>query len=612
MQSGNWTSIASPAGGINPTTTTIDVSRANTESKQFYRAALNSIEPFDDSGFVYDDSIVQPPPQNNILLLILDDWGIDAFDLYNTRSGPNIAFANMPHLKSLLFTHPATAGATSIPDKGLLFDNGHSQPICSPTRATILTGRHPYQHTVGNPNTGILPSSELTFPEIMQADAPSYGLASFGKWHLGNDITGPRDVGGWPTFQGTIGTDINTLVANGDYASPYATSVQVDNAVNYITGQGTDPWCVWMGFNAPHTPWADPATHLTPTAGYSGGNTTDKENYIRMLEALDHEIGRLLASVDLTKTNIIVVGDNGTPGPTDQAPAGGLASAKGSLFEGGIHVPFFAAGPDVTVTGRSNELVHVVDLFSTILDLASVNVSVATTGIDIHSKSLLPIFQGNDMEDRCIISEKFNLNATTDGRALIDEDWPQYKLIAINDVTDPNDAVAYQMYEIGTEGVEINTLTTPPAPGDPHETAYNLLVAKDLSLQPSASNIVTVDLDIPNPTSGTHTVTNNSVNWPQLTANGGGPSHPLVITVGGVNATWDGGTINATLGDGGTMFSASRVDDSGNSDRWSLRFNIDLGIAGFAPGSSHDILIRFQGGNGGQREYTLTNAYTAP
>lgn len=67
------------------------------------------------------------------------------------------------------------------------------------------------------------------------------------------------------------------------------------------------------------------------------------------------------------------------------------------------------------------------------------NVTAATQGIDIHSRSISPIFRGTDMEERCIISEKFGLNVNTDERALMLAELPQYTLISIQDVTDAND-----------------------------------------------------------------------------------------------------------------------------------------------------------------------------
>lgn len=492
-----WNTLAG-VDATDASTPITDTGRLSTDEKQFYQIGLNYIQPFDDTGFDFDDSIISTGPQNNVLLLILDDWGIDASELYNEEVGAQLA--NMPILRNLAET-------------GLLFTRGYAQPICSPTRATLLTGRQPYQHGVGNPTSdNTLPSSELTFPEIITTEAPDYGLASFGKWHLGSGDTGPFDTGGWPNFSGTLSGGVpdysswerieienGTLTDSGTTVTTYATTAQVTEAASFITAQGNDPWVVWMGFNAPHSPFQDPPANLAPVGGYTTSGNTNLDLYIRMLEALDTEIGRLLQSINLATTNIIVVGDNGTPGQVDQAPAGGIAGSKGDLTEGGIHVPFFANGPDIIQTGTSDKLVHVVDLFSTILDLTGVNTTTATDGIDIAAQSLVPIFQGSDMEERCIISEKFN-DGNDDGRALIMDQWPQYKLISTQDVTDPSDTPSYQMYEIGSNGVESTTLTTPPNSGDAWEAAYNALLAKDQSLVlPVAAN-QTVYLELPNVT----------------------------------------------------------------------------------------------------------------
>lgn len=560
-----------------------------------------------------DDFSVSGP--NNVLLLILDDWGIDASELYNTETGAGIQLANMPNLRSLLFSD-INSSPLGIPDKGLLFTRGYAQPICSPTRATLLTGRQPYQHGVGNPQAdATLPASEQTFPEIITAAAPNYGLASFGKWHLGSGDTGPIDTGGWPNFSGTLqggvqdynvwtrvkiedgvlvddGTAIADLVTAGTYASPYVTTVQVDEAVSFISAQGAEPWVVWMGFNAPHDPFQEPPASLAPEGGYTTTGNTNGDLYIRTLEALDTEIGRLLASVDLSQTNIIVVGDNGTPGQVDQAPAGGLAAAKGSLNEGGIHVPFFAHGPDISQTGKTDKLAHVADLFTTILDLTGV---ATPDNLDLHSTSLAPIFNGTDTADRCLIAEKFGLNAT-DGRALIMDDWPEYKLISTQDVSDPNDTPTYQMYLLGANGVESTTLTTPPAPGDAWEAAYNALVAKDQSLEPDVT-VPPVTINIVMPT-GTP---------PLINIQNGNIVRPNGITIGGVAATWDTGDIAV----GGVTTSAARVDVNGEPNQFSLVATFDEATSGLTSGQTYDIIVSFPGG-GGSRVFTANTQYTAP
>jgi len=562
---------------------------------------------------------------NNVLLLILDDWGIDASELYNAR-GPGIQLANMPNLRGLLYS---SGQITGTPDEGLLFTRGYAQPICSPTRATILTGRQTYQHGVGNPNPdNILPASEVTFPEIISRAAPRYELASFGKWHLGSGNTGPRDRGGWPNFSGTLqggvqdynswnrvkvedgvvvdsGTSIASLVADGVYTSPYATSVQIDEAVSFIETRGASPWVVWMGFNAPHDPFHDPPAELAPEGGFSTTGVSNRDLYVRMLEALDREIGRLLASVDLERTNVLVVGDNGTPNQVDQAPVGGLAGAKGSLNEGGIHVPFFAAGPDIRQTGISDTLVQVADLFTTILDLTGVDTAGETGSLELHSNSLLPIFNGTDVAERLIIAEKWGLNAR-DGRALISDDWPQYKLVSLQDVTDPADVATYQMYLIGEAGVEIAALTTPPDEGELHAAAYQALVAIDLALAPAEASTVTLQIDLPPTGISTN---GQAANLPALVnATNGNVVRPIAITVGGESASWDNGNITRN----GATTSAARVDEEGNPDPTSVVAEFDVANSGLISGQSYSVEVSFRGGGGASRIFTATSQFVMP
>ena len=562
---------------------------------------------------------------NNVLLLILDDWGIDASELYNTR-GPGIQLADMPNLRGLLYS---SGEITGTPDEGLLFTRGYAQPICSPTRATILTGRQTYQHGVGNPNPdNILPASEETFPEIISRAAPDYGLASFGKWHLGSGNTGPRDRGGWPNFSGTLqggvqdynswnrvkieggvvvdpGTAITSLVADGVYLSPYATSVQVDEAVSFIGARGSSPWVVWMGFNAPHDPFHDPPAELAPEGGFSTTGVSNRDSYVRMLEALDREIGRLLSAVDRERTNILVLGDNGTPNQVDQPPLGGLAGAKGSLNEGGIHVPFFAAGPDVRQMGVSDALVQVSDLFTTILDLTGVDAVDETASLDLHSNSLVPIFNGTDTAERLIIAEKWGLNAR-DGRSLISDNWPQYKLVSLQDVTDPADVATYQMYLIGDAGVEIETLTTPPDDGDPHQAAYNALVAIDLELEPAPVATITLQIDLPPTGISTN---GQTANLPALVnAMNGNVVRPIAITVGGESASWDNGDMTRN----GVTTSAARVDEAGTPDPASVVAEFDIANSGLISGQSYPVEVVFRGGGGASRIFTATSQFVMP
>ncbi len=480
----DWEALAI-VDAVTSESSVVDSQRLNVENTHFYRTKLNYIRPFDDNGFVYDSSILGTGPQPNVLLLILDDWGVDASELYNTEQG--VMLAQMPNLRA-------------IAERGLRFTRGYAQPICSPTRATILTGRSPYRTGVTNPTgNNTLGASEITIPEALTSQAPAYGLASFGKWHLGSGNTGPFDTGGWPNFAGTLQGGVSSYtdwdevkIENGTLVSTtarttYATTAQVDSAKAFIDAQGDNPWFVWMGFNAPHSPFEDPEPHVIIPGGYSTAGTSNLDLYVKSLEALDHEVGRLLESVDLANTNIIVIGDNGTPGQVVQAPFGN-GNAKATLFEGGINVPFFAAGPDVVRRGTSDKLVHVVDLFSTILEMAGVNSNQLIDPSELDSRTLLPLLRGGtDAMQRCIVSEQWIGTGNNDGRSLISDEFPNFKLISFQDITDANDLPRYEMYDLSASPDESQGLVVPPVSGDAHFAAYEALTAKDESLQPAVA-----------------------------------------------------------------------------------------------------------------------------
>lgn len=467
---------------------------------------------------------------DNVLLLIVDDWGIDWSPIDNTSAG--VTLPNMPALQSL-----AAAG--------LRFTNAYAEPICSPTRAAMMTGRHPFRNSVGNPQANnTLPASELTLPEIFTAQSSSYALSSFGKWHLGSGQTGPSTTGGWNYFKGILQGAvpdysnwnkvevINGVATTTNGVTTYATTDQVNDAVSWIGTQGSNPWFCWMAFNAPHDPFHEPPAELAPPGGYTAGGG-NSGMYRRMLEALDTEIGRLLAAVDLNKTNVIIIGDNGSPGQVVQAPFGN-GHAKGDLYQGGVRVPLVVSGPAVSVPGgsTSSKLVHCVDLFSTILQLGGIDPAAATAAVDvIDSTSIVPILQGvTDTADRCVVVEKFGIDSF-DGRAIISDDFPDFKLIIFGDRLSQTDTPAFTFYNIAADVNEQSPLNI-AALTAPQQAAYDHLIAKDAALgggysDPAVAALDTLYLELPN--------TTGPASPPQnLNAD------PSSITVNGVAATYVG------------------------------------------------------------------------
>ena len=248
----------------------------------------------------------------------------------------------------------------------------------------------------------------------------------------------PNTIGGWPHYAGSTSGAVTdyfnwTKTTNGvnTTSTTYATSDVVNDAVAWINGRNIagQPWLAWVAFNAPHSPFHIPPTNLH---GYGANPTGNSAKYRAAVEAMDTEIGRLLLSVDPATTDIIFIGDNGTPGQIIQPPYDNT-HAKDTLYEGGTRVPFIVKGPSVISGGRTDSsLVHTVDLFSTMLDLAGVPLPASVT---LDSKSLKPILanQVDSTRTRLYIEQFDQAAPTTGGRAIRDE---RYKLIRLNTGTD--------------------------------------------------------------------------------------------------------------------------------------------------------------------------------
>jgi len=283
---------------------------------------------------------------------------------------------------------------------------------------------------IGGGHTPSLLTNEYTLPRALATNAPQYALASFGKWHLAGtttnlcDTDSPHLTAGWTNYQGFYSPQVAsyfnwTKWSNGISfnTTNYTTVDQVHDATNFIASQGTNLWFVWLAFNAPHSPYHLPPTNLLVSPKYlalSGTtqdvNTNTRTYYEAMIQALDTEIGALLSVVP-TNTDIIFLGDNGTPIQVIQPPfintnftetVSGNGHAKFTVYEGGARTPLIIAGPDVASPGRVNDtLVNEPDIFSTILELAGVNAAATTpTNVTLDSVSLLPALKEMDPEIR--------------------------------------------------------------------------------------------------------------------------------------------------------------------------------------------------------------------
>jgi arylsulfatase B len=328
--------------------------------------------------------------QENVLLLIGDDMGVERVAAYGEHPDPG----HTPNLDRLA-------------ERGVLFRNAWSTPYCSPTRATMLTGRHPFRTGVGGviqPLSGYaLPASEITLPELLRdGTGGAYTCIALGKWHLAGNAAGAAShpmLSGFDAHAGSLHNiqsydqwpkSINGSVGT---STTYATTDTTDDAIRAVRSL-PEPWLAWVAFNAPHKPHHAPPDSLHSYNLSGNPDDTPVEHVKAMIEAMDTEIGRLLTSLDpaiRSRTTIIFVGDNGTYWPAIDGPFD-PSHGKGSCYEGGVNVPLIVAGPQVANPGsESAALVHTVDIYSTVAELAGFDPRrVLPPGHALDSRSLLP------------------------------------------------------------------------------------------------------------------------------------------------------------------------------------------------------------------------------
>lgn len=347
----------------------------------------------------------------NILLILADDLGLEAATLYPA----SLRRATEPPA-------PATPNLEELARHGVLFRNAWVNPSCSPTRATILTGRYGFRTGMGwhipprgsrrhspQPSLSI---DERTLPEAfaMAEKGRRYAMALIGKWHQSAGKDDPIRYG-WPDFVGPDPTDESGAIkdffkwpkVSGGVVRmtrTYATTDTVDEALHRVRSarkQGR-PYLLWVAFNAVHQPFQRPPDHLHARDWLLEQGASRRDYYGAMVEALDRELGRLFREVDLAHTTVIFLSDNGTPRDVIASPYDS-SHGKLSLYEDGIRVPLLIAGAGVTAPGRIVEgLAQGVDLFPTILELAGIDAEqVERQGAPpIDGVSLLPYLEGEN------------------------------------------------------------------------------------------------------------------------------------------------------------------------------------------------------------------------
>lgn len=442
-----------------------------------------------------DTAPVQPGPAvgSNVLFILTDDQGVDKVAAYGEHHDP-----------------PRTPVIDSLAAEGVLFRRAYGHPVCSPTRASILTGRYNDRYGLGDvihpsETSYALRDREISLPEALSG--AGYASAALGKWHLaGFSSTHETEhplVAGFQHYAGAYGNLLDEKAGtstgmglsyywwqkntNGDLAHVhrFATSDTTDDAIAQMALL-PEPWFLFVTFNAPHTP-LDLAPEDLHEVDFDMASPPEVK-LAALVESMDSEIGRMLDSMGAAlraRTTVVFMSDNGTYGDAMIPPWRG-SHGKNTPYEGGIRVPLIVSGPAVVDPGREvDALVHAVDIFPTITDLAGVDLTQVLDWqgqpVVLDGISIFPYLQDPATPPlrQYVYTGKFGPNGAPsaytgvyayDWDIVLDERWKYIRGYAGEEL--------YDLENPGTEdGMEGDNLLSEPL-GPEAQEAYDRLVAE--------------------------------------------------------------------------------------------------------------------------------------
>ena len=376
----------------------------------------------------------------NVLIVIADDQGHGDLGIHGN---PVIQTPNLDRLAR----------------EGVRLSRFQVAPVCSPTRASLMTGRYNYRTGVVDTFLGraLMHTDEVTLAEVLAA--AGYRTGIFGKWHLGDNAPmRPIDQGFSEALVlkgGGIGQASDppggshyfdpVLQHNGraETHKGYCSDIFTDAALAFVADRRDDrPFFAYLSFNAPHVPLEVPESYLKPYAeadlsanrfprgGYPLPGSTPKDETARvygMVTNLDDNVGRLLAKIDALnlagETLVIFLTDNG---PDQVRYVSGFRGRKTTVYDGGIRVPCFVRWPGKLAPGKVvDRVAAVIDLMPTVLDACGLP---RPDGVAFDGLSLWPLLTGRvsaaDWPDRTVctqwhrgdVPEKYRAFAVRDQR----------------------------------------------------------------------------------------------------------------------------------------------------------------------------------------------------
>jgi len=326
--------------------------------------------------FACGPAFAAEPP--NIILIMADDFG---YECVTANGGQSYQTPNLDRLAAT----------------GMRFEQCHVQPLCTPTRVQLMTGRYNVRNYL---NFGTLLRTETTFAHLLKNAGYATGIC--GKWQLGREVDAPKHFGFdesylWqhtrrPPRYANPGLEDNGVekdFSNGEYGPKLAN----DFALDFVTRHKAKPFFLYYPMMLTHDPFqpTPDSPDWDPKAVGEQMNR-DVKHFADMTAYMDKMIGRLVAKLDelgiSDNTVVMFLGDNGTQrSVTSRFNDGDYAGGKGTTTKRGTHVPFITSWPAVMKQGRVNRhLISSVDFLPTICQVAGVPVPKDSDGVSFLSQ----------------------------------------------------------------------------------------------------------------------------------------------------------------------------------------------------------------------------------
>lgn len=333
------------------------------------------------------------PP--NVLVILVDDLGYGDLSSYGAQD------LKSPHIDKLI-------------QRGMKFTNFYANcPVCSPTRAALLTGH--YQDLVGVPGVirthpenswgYFLPSATTLANQFQQA---GYQTAIIGKWHLGLESPNRPNDRGFELFRGFLGDmmddyyhhrrhNVNYMRLNQKTIEPtgHATDLFTDWTVEFLKQQASShkPFFLYLAYNAPHTPIQPPEEWVKKVKHREGDISAKRAKLVALIEHLDSGIGKVIQTLDesgLSKNTIIVFSSDNGGQLNVGANNGNLRDGKQSVYEGGLKVPTGIVWKNrIAPHSQTDFMAMSMDLFPTLCEACGIAVPANLDGV-----SFLPTLKG--------------------------------------------------------------------------------------------------------------------------------------------------------------------------------------------------------------------------